>query len=482
MTPERRQIASLAIIGIFFLSSFMSVGHLTWSETIRLGGIAIGLVLVYLRYRSRLDEPGVGRGASLILAMTIGFTVTQFDPNTSAIQHYADTLPGPPGRLATLCALGLFAVQLTGPPRRSVLPAHWDNLDRLVLGIVAVAMLLSIGSYYVVDGTLDAASLIGPVRLLLLALIWLGATRCFQSADKADDRLYPFAEPWRLSLVLVLVLFVPTVCYGAARIVYVRHHFDAGQEAMRRSDYPAARHSYEQADLWNQSVRLIGLSDSYLSDLAAVNLAQGDDGAAEEIINRLRRETPEVVEADLKVADIYLRGERWAAAADLYARSLEVLGRSPQVIDRLGRAYLSGEDSRSFLTMVERFDYMPRIETERYEELLFLGNIQFYRGRFGDALANYRRALEVRPSSSFAAYKAGRSHSALNNCDEATKHYEFALEQDATLADAHYQIGRCLETKGEIDVAHARFRLALELLPNHHESKRSLNRGDKTPQ
>ena len=86
---KAQKTAHFVLIGLFLLS-LSSMGHLTWSETARLAVVVVCLIGAFIHFRDRLDssanEPGaVHKGAAVILALTMAFAVTQFDPATSTI-------------------------------------------------------------------------------------------------------------------------------------------------------------------------------------------------------------------------------------------------------------------------------------------------------------------------------------------------------------------------------------------------------------
>ena len=87
------QIIYLCII-LIFLAGIGSIEHLTWKECLRLFLIQVGLTFLYVRYRIRIKdtkqngEPLSGKSrpyiGSLVVALTVVFVMTQFDPATSA--------------------------------------------------------------------------------------------------------------------------------------------------------------------------------------------------------------------------------------------------------------------------------------------------------------------------------------------------------------------------------------------------------------
>ena len=134
-------------------------------------------------------------------------------------------------------------------------------------------------------------------------------------------------------------------------------------------------------------------------------------------------------------------------------------------------------------------------------------------GRFGDAEADYRRLLALRPNSADvlfnlaaalhqqgrleeaaaawsetvrlkpdlaqAHYNLGTALDALGRPDEAAAAYRAAIAADAGLAEAHSNLGNILSAQGRLDDAIACFRRALKLAPDraglHYNLANALN-------
>ena len=111
-----------------------------------------------------------------------------------------------------------------------------------------------------------------------------------------------------------------------------------------------------------------------------------------------------------------------------------------------------------------------------------LGYILWQSGRFAEAIAEYQKALKIKPD--FAAAHNNLGAVLLQNkqrvdgargqngvFDEAIEHYRRALQINPDFTKAHINLGDALLQKGQIDEAIAHFQKALETQPNDAETE-----------
>ena len=96
------------------------------------------------------------------------------------------------------------------------------------------------------------------------------------------------------------------------------------------------------------------------------------------------------------------------------------------------------------------------------------------RGQFDEAIAHYRKALEIKPDYAEAHDNLGLALAGRGQVDEAIAHYRKALEIEPDYADAHYNLGIALADRGQIDEAIAHYRKALEIKPDYAEAHNNL--------
>ena len=94
------------------------------------------------------------------------------------------------------------------------------------------------------------------------------------------------------------------------------------------------------------------------------------------------------------------------------------------------------------------------------------GVVLMSRGRTDEAVAQYQRALEIRPDFPEAHNNLGNALPRRGRIDEAIAEYEKALETRPDYADAHNNLGSALVSRGQIDEAITHCRKALEVQPD----------------
>ena len=88
-------------------------------------------------------------------------------------------------------------------------------------------------------------------------------------------------------------------------------------------------------------------------------------------------------------------------------------------------------------------------------------------GKLDDAIACYRRVIELDPKLAAAHNNLGIALKHQGKLDEAIACYHKAIELDPKLAVAHYNLGGILKDQGQLDEAIACFRKVIKLDPNH---------------
>jgi tetratricopeptide (TPR) repeat protein len=94
---------------------------------------------------------------------------------------------------------------------------------------------------------------------------------------------------------------------------------------------------------------------------------------------------------------------------------------------------------------------------------LDLGRLLHERGQITEAERHYRQALEARPEDATAAFNVGVALQDQDRLREAAEAYEAALAIDQNLADAHYNLSGIYETLGEPEDAFRHLRTYWQL-------------------
>ncbi len=94
-----------------------------------------------------------------------------------------------------------------------------------------------------------------------------------------------------------------------------------------------------------------------------------------------------------------------------------------------------------------------------------LGNALREKGQLDEAIACYKRAIELDPEFASAHSGLGLALLGKGQLDEAIACYKKAIELDPKLAAAHANLGWALSSKGKLGEAIACFKKAIELDP-----------------
>lgn len=103
-----------------------------------------------------------------------------------------------------------------------------------------------------------------------------------------------------------------------------------------------------------------------------------------------------------------------------------------------------------------------------------LGVVRARQGRYRDALASYRRALELDPGAAEVHDNLGLLYKSLGDAEAAGNEYREALRLCPGYADAHNDLGALYAREGRLDDAIREFRAALAANPIHANARRNL--------
>ncbi len=92
-------------------------------------------------------------------------------------------------------------------------------------------------------------------------------------------------------------------------------------------------------------------------------------------------------------------------------------------------------------------------------------------GTTDEAMAQYRRALELRPQNAGAHYSFGVFLAGQGQLDEAIAHFNEALRLKPDFAQAHNNLGAALASQGRLAEADHHFERALQISPDYAEAR-----------
>jgi tetratricopeptide (TPR) repeat protein len=108
---------------------------------------------------------------------------------------------------------------------------------------------------------------------------------------------------------------------------------------------------------------------------------------------------------------------------------------------------------------------------------LAYNNLGYYlsgRGKTEQAMAQYRKALEINPQYEDAYNNMGYALAALKRYPEAIAHYEAALRIRPKHTEVHNNLGNALADTGRIDEAIQHYRIVLAQAPEHADAHNNL--------
>ena len=94
-----------------------------------------------------------------------------------------------------------------------------------------------------------------------------------------------------------------------------------------------------------------------------------------------------------------------------------------------------------------------------------LGNALFQKGKVDDAIAHYKKALQINPDDADAHNNLGIALRQKGKVDEAIAHYKKALQINPDDAEAHNNLGAALFQKGKVDEAIAHYQEHSKSIP-----------------
>ncbi|MDX1631051.1 MAG: tetratricopeptide repeat protein [Thermoanaerobaculia bacterium] len=218
-----------------------------------------------------------------------------------------------------------------------------------------------------------------------------------------------------------------------------------GLAALDAGDPEAARTAFRQA------LELEPGSLAARAALARLHLESGNPGRATELLDP----APSLPGVLALRAEIALAEGRWEDAVEFLEAVLEEIPEADRLHYLLGRAYRGlGEMEKAREHLAERgtvgvavSDPLRNwVEAVRRGErtALLTGQVAFRAGRYEDAVAAFRQAVEAAPSSSRARIDLAAALAATGAEEEAERELERALEHEPDNATAHYNLGLLL--------------------------------------
>jgi len=103
-----------------------------------------------------------------------------------------------------------------------------------------------------------------------------------------------------------------------------------------------------------------------------------------------------------------------------------------------------------------------------------LGSFLFEQGHVDEAMAHFKRAVEIAPGYARAQYNLAGVLNEKGQVDEAIVHFKRAIEILPDYSMAHYQLGEIFRRRGQLSEAIAHFQRAVEIRPDYAEAHNGL--------
>jgi tetratricopeptide (TPR) repeat protein len=278
-----------------------------------------------------------------------------------------------------------------------------------------------------------------------------------------------------------------------AQLQEPRAEFDEARHLMQLGKYDEAINALHQLESAHQGIK--GLSH----ELGAAYYKKGDYQNAIASLRKALEENPADAEGEQLLGLSYYLAERpaeaipelekvqtWYPSANVDAAY--ILGICyiqtkdyPNARKAFARMFdVPAESAASYLftaRMLLRQDFGPVAEEYAHKAVALdpklplahqlLGEVYLYHSEIEEAIAEFRKELEINPGNAAAYYKLADGYSRVQKFDEAERLLQRSIWLDATSTGPYILLGKVLEKKGETELAVRALQRALAMDPNN---------------
>lgn len=201
---------------------------------------------------------------------------------------------------------------------------------------------------------------------------------------------------------------------------------------------------------------------------------QGHIGQAEALYKQVLQEQPAHADAFHQLGIAALQTGDTVRGIELIVQSLRINPRQPAAYSNIGRALLV--EMKRPAEALANFDRALQLKPDYVEAHNHRGNVLLELGRPAEALASYDRALQLKPGLADAHNNRGNALLDLQRAQEALASFDRALQLKPGSADAHNNRGSALRELKRAPEALASHDRALQLKPEFAEAL--YNRGN----
>jgi len=237
-------------------------------------------------------------------------------------------------------------------------------------------------------------------------------------------------------------------------------HLNLAQAYLGLNNFARAKQEYEKAlELSSDDVQA-------LNGLGMIYLREGDAAQAEELFKKAIRKAPDSDAGHALLAQMYLQQGNLTGAIRELETCVELNAQNYAAQIRLGNAYIETGQKRYSQKAIELFENLKENPSRSIvrEALSGMALVYLAEGRFDEAKVQFNEILNL-PNLSAAEQariyvNIGNAYLKQDKPDLAREHYEKALAQDGTLAEAHYNLGRLYQMKGLYADARRKYMMA----------------------
>jgi len=176
-----------------------------------------------------------------------------------------------------------------------------------------------------------------------------------------------------------------------------------------------------------------------------------------------RRRSVSPAEPSYRLAQALVKQEKWQEAIAAYQQALIITPNWVEVQRELGDLFLKLE---RWDEAVQVYETAISLRSESAEVYHNLGDALLKLQRWEDAIAAYEKAIELNPEFSWSYNNLGDGLRELQRWDEAAQAYGKAIELKPDFALSHHNLGDILVKKEDWEGAIAAYQKAVDLDPN----------------
>jgi tetratricopeptide (TPR) repeat protein len=125
---------------------------------------------------------------------------------------------------------------------------------------------------------------------------------------------------------------------------------------------------------------------------------------------------------------------------------------------------------------IAQYQKALQIKPDNAEAHNNLGNVLLQKGQVDEAMVHYQKTLQIKPDSAEAHNNLGNALFQKGQVDEAMVHYQKTLQIKPDSVGACYNLGNALLQKGKVDEAIAHYRKALQINPDFADAHYNLGK------